>query len=207
MGRHPAGCDNHSVPSVDPVQLVQLVAGVDDNSAAYDLVLLAHVLSALVALVAVVVAGGFALVLRGALRRGGPLPVAVVRYFRPGVNWVGRVLFVVPVLGVALIAMSGGQWAYSDGWVTIGLGAWVVVACTAEGALWPAERRLQEVVAAVEDGGVTAPDGADPPDGAGPPDGPGRRTDPSALCLRSGLLGIGLAVVLVAVAVLMVAKP
>jgi hypothetical protein len=177
------------------------VAGVDDNSAAYDLVLLAHVLSALVALVAVVVAGGFALALRGALRRGGPLPVAVVRYFRPGVNWVGRVLFVVPVLGIALIAMSGGQWGYSDGWVTIGLGAWVVVACTAEGALWPAERRLQEVVAGAVDGGATASDGA------GPPDGPGRRIDPSALCLRSGLLGIGLAVALVAVAVLMVAKP
>lgn len=195
------------MPSVDPahlVHLVQLVGGVDDNSAAYDLVLLAHVLSALVAMVALVVAGGFALALRRALGRGGPLPVAVVRYFRPGVNWVGRVLFLVPVLGVALIAMSGGQWGYSDGWVTIGLGAWVVVAFVAEGGLWPAERRLQAEVAtreAVDGAGARAPAEADGADGAAP------TVDPVAVCLRTGLLGIGLAVVLVAVAVLMVAKP
>ena len=192
------------MPSVDPahlVHLVQLVGGVDDNSAAYDLVLLAHVLSAVVAMVAVVVAGGFALTLRAALRQDGPLPVAVVRYFRTGVNWVGRVLFLVPVLGVVLIAMSEGQWGYSDGWVTIGLGVWVVVAMIAEGVLWPAERRLQEVVAARERA-------AGPTEV--PPDGPGSGapvTDPGALCLRSGLLGMGLAVALVAVAVLMVAKP
>ena len=37
--------------------------------------------------------------------------------------------------------------------------------------------------------------------------GDGEPVDPAALCLRSGLLGIGLGVVLVAVAVLMVAKP
>jgi hypothetical protein len=204
VGRYPAGCDNHSVPSVDPAHLAHLVAGVDDNSAAYDLVLLAHVLSALVAMVALVVAGGFALALRRALGRGGPLPVAVVRYFRPGVNWVGRVLFLVPVLGVALIAMSGGQWGYSDGWVTIGLGAWVVVAFVAEGGLWPAERRLQAEVAtreAVDGAGARAPAEADGADGAAP------TVDPVAVCLRTGLLGIGLAVVLVAVAVLMVAKP
>ncbi len=186
------------MPSVDPAHVALLVAGVDDNSAAYDLVLLAHVLSALVAMVALVVAGGFALALRGALGRGGPLPVAVVRYFRPGVNWVGRVLFLVPVLGVALIAMSGGQWGYSDGWVTIGLAVWAVVALVAEGVLWPTERRLQEVVATREATVGTAPGG---PDGQEPPG------DPAGLCLRSGLLGIGLAVVLVAVAVLMVAKP
>ena len=186
------------MPSVDPVHLVQFVGAVNDSSAAYDLVLLAHVLSAVVAMVAVVVAGGFALALRSALRQGGPLPVAVVRYFRPGVNWVGRVLFLVPVLGVALIAMSGGQWGYSDGWVTIGLGVWVVVAMVAEGVLWPAERRLQEVVVARESAGT--------PD-AVPADGRDSVADHGALCLRSGVLGIVLVAALVVVAGLMVAKP
>jgi hypothetical protein len=100
------------------------------------------------------------------------------------------------VLGVALIAMSGGQWGYSDLWVTIGLGVWVVVAMLAEGVLWPAERRLQELVVAREAGSGTQGDGT----GAPP-------VDAGALCLRSGLLGIALAVALVAVAVLMVAKP
>jgi hypothetical protein len=204
-GPAPGGCHNHGVPSVDPAHLAQLVAGVDDNSAAYDLVLLAHVVSAVVSMVALVVAGGFALALRGALGRGGPLPASVVRYFRPGVNWVGRVLFLVPVLGVALVAMSGGQWGYADGWVTAGLGAWVVVALVAEGVLWPDERRLQEVVAARESapGTGTGPEGV----AAGVPAASGTVTDPAGVCLRSGLVGIGLAVALVAVAVLMVAKP
>jgi hypothetical protein len=185
---------------VDPIHPAALSGVVNDNSAAYDLVLLAHVLSAAVGFVAVVVAGSFALALRGTLRRGGPLPVAVVRYFRPGVNWVGRTLFLVPLLGVALIAMSGGQWGYSDAWVSIGLAVWFVVAMAAEGVLWPAERRLQEVVAAREGG--TAPGGGPGGDAAG--DVP---ADAAGLCLRSGALGIGLAVALVAVGVVMVAKP
>lgn len=187
------------MPVADPVSVLHLVGGVNDNSAAYDLVLLAHVLTAVVALVAVVVAAGFALALRGALRAGGMLPVAVVRYFRPGVNWVGRVLFLVPVLGFALIAMSGGQWGWSDAWVTVGLGVWVVVAMAAEGILWPAERQLQEVVASRAAGGA-------PADPIGP-DGGGAPADTEALCLRAGLLGIGLAVALLAAAVVMVAKP
>ena len=174
------------------------MAAVDYNSKTYDLVLLAHVLSAVVGTVAVVVSGGFAITLRGALTTDGPLPVAVVRYYRPGVNWVGRVLFLVPVLGVALIAMSGGQWGYADGWVAAGLAVWFVVAMVAEGVLWPAERLLQQVVAAREAG---------VPDGDGRPADEEAGTDPAVLCLRSGLLGIALGVALVAVGVLMVAKP
>jgi uncharacterized membrane protein len=177
------------VPLVPPVFAALPVGAVDDNSAAYDLVLLAHVLSAVVSLVAVVVAGGFALALRGARRRGGSLPGAVVRYYRPGVNWVGHSLVLVPVFGVALVAMGGGQWSYADGWVSAGIGAWIVAAGAAEGLLWPAERSLQRVVGS-EAGGADD----DVP-------------DPDGLCLRSGVLGIGLAVLLVAVAVLMVAKP
>jgi hypothetical protein len=185
------------VPVPDPAHVAFLVAIVDYNSKTYDLVLLAHVLSAVVGTVAVVVSGGFALTLRGALTTDGPLPAAVVRYYRPGVNWVGRVLFLVPVLGVALIAMSGGQWGYADGWVATGLAVWFVVAMVAEGVLWPTERRLQQVVAARE--------ADDPVDGPPPvDDDPG---DPAGLCLRSGLAGIALGVALVGVGVLMVAKP
>ena len=185
------------MPALHPTHLASVLAVVDYNSKTYDLVLLAHVLSAVVGMVAVVVSGGFALTLRGALTTDGSLPVAVVRYYRPGINWVGRVLFLVPVLGVVLIAMSGGQWSYADGWVAAGLAAWFVVAMAAEGALWPAERRLQQVVSARESGV--------PIDGGAV--GDGEPVDPAALCLRSGLLGIGLGVGLVAVAVLMVAKP
>ncbi|HEY5108850.1 MAG TPA: hypothetical protein VII96_04495 [Acidimicrobiales bacterium] len=178
----------------DPTAGAALAAAVNDNSAAYDLVLLAHVLTAVVGLVAVVAAGSFAMALRSALRRGGPLPDATVRYYRPGVNWVGRVLFAVPVLGVALIAMSGGEWGWSDAWVSGGMAVWAVVAMAAEAALWPGERQLQEAVAGV---GAEAGQG-----GGAEPAG-----DPADLCLRVTLVAAGCAVAFVAVAALMVAKP
>ena len=117
-------------------------AAVPSHSAAYDLVLLAHVLAALAALVAVVVAGASAV----ALARPRPVPPHLLRYYRPGVNWAGRVLFVVPVLGFVLITMSDGQWAVSDQWIVIGLVLWLAAALLAETVLWPTERRLQEVV-------------------------------------------------------------
>ena len=116
------------------------------TSPGYDIVLLAHVLSAVVGLVALAVAAGSALALRSALRRGGPVPDALARYYRPGVNWPGRTLFLVPVFGIALLAMSGGEWSFGDTWVSVGMVAWAVVAVAAEAALWPEERRLQEVV-------------------------------------------------------------
>jgi len=171
------------------------VASVNQNSAAYDLVLLAHVLAAVAALVAVAVAGGFAMALRGALRRGGPVSEVLVRYYRPGVNWAGRVLFAVPVLGAVLIAMSGGEWSWSDTWVSLGTAAWAAVAVVAEAVLWPHERRLQQAVASADGGGV--PDGRQSESGAAV----------EARCLRAGLVATGCAVTLVAVAVLMAAKP
>jgi len=173
------------------------VASVNQNSAAYDLVLLAHVLAAVAALVAVAVAGGFAMALRGALRRGGPVPEVLVRYYRPGVNWAGRVLFAVPVLGAVLIAMSGGEWSWSDTWVSLGTAAWAAVAVVAEAVLWPHERRLQQAVASADLGeGVVHDAGQSEPE-----------AEVEARCLRAGLVATGCAVTLVAVAVLMAAKP
>jgi uncharacterized membrane protein len=175
-----------------------VVAVVNVNAPGYDLVLLAHVLTAVVGLVAVGASGGCALALRRALADGAAVPEALARYYRPGTNWAGRVLFLVPVLGVALVAMSGGQWSFADAWVSMGMAVWAGVAVAAEAVLWPAERRLQEVVAA-RAGGAGRTSG--PGDAAvGPPDAAG-------LCLQAGVVGIALSAALVVVAVLMVAKP
>jgi uncharacterized membrane protein len=150
------------------------------HSAVYDLVLLAHVLTALIGLGAIVVAAGCAL----ALSRAGTASEALRRYYRPGVNWAGRVVFLVPVFGVALIAMSHGEWSFSDAWVGIGLVLWLVVAVVAELVLWPAERRLQAAVGA-----------------------PSAAADQRSLCLRLVAVAAVLALVLVAATVVMVAKP
>ncbi len=164
----------------------QVVVASLARSPAYDIVLLAHVLSALIGFGAVVVAGGYAL----ALRRSGPDNGAVRRYYRPGVNWAGRILFLVPVLGVALIAMSHGRFTYSDGWIGLGLVLWVFAALVAEMALWPTERQLQTVV-------------ADPtPTTAALTD-----NELGRLCLRVALWAALLLVVAVVAVVVMVAKP
>jgi len=179
------------VPSVTLPPHVPVTAA-STTSPGYDLVLVAHVLAAVVGVVAIGVAAGSALALRGVLVRGAPVPDALARYYRPGVNWAGRVLFLVPVFGVVLLAMSGGRWDFADTWVSLGMGGWALVAVAAESVLWPGERRLQEVVAA-----VVAGDGGASPDLAGE----------AARCSRTGAIGLGLVLVLVLVGVLMVAKP
>jgi hypothetical protein len=113
-----------------------------NRGAAYDVVLLGHVLTAVVGFGAVAVAGIYALL----LRRPGAPSVSVLRYYQPGVNWAGRITFLVPVLGVALVAMSHGQWSYNDHWVLGGLALWAVAALAGEMVVWPAERRLQRLV-------------------------------------------------------------
>ncbi len=150
------------------------------RNAGYDAVLLAHVLTVLIGLGAVVVAGGYAL----ALLRSGPDSVPIRRYYRPGVNWAGRVLFLVPVFGVTLILMSKGNWSFSDGWVSAGLILWAVAAAAGEVVLWPAERRLQEAVA-----------------------DPSSATDVRGQCLAVMATAVVLFGVLVAATVVMVAKP
>ena len=80
------------------------------------------------------VAGGSAL----ALRRPGPPSRRCAATTGPGSTGPAGCLFLVPVLGVALMAMSEGDWSYSDGWVLGGLALWAVAAAfVAELALWP----------------------------------------------------------------------
>jgi hypothetical protein len=163
------------------------------RSAAYDIVLLGHVLSALAGYGVLVVAGAYALALGRPgptsepvrrYYRPGPTSEPVRRYYRPGVNWAGRVLALVPVLGAVLVAMSKGDWSFSDEWIIIGLLLWAVSAAVAEMGLWPTERRLQAALAA----------GVQPDDLRG-------------LCLRTAAMAGGLFVVLVVATVVMVAKP
>jgi uncharacterized membrane protein len=133
------------MPPVPP-GIVALVAVSVNRGAAYEVVVLAHVLAAVIGFGAVGVAGAYAMV----LGRRGPPSESVVRYYRPGVNWAGRILFVVPILGFVLIGMSHGPNGYglADAWVMIGLALWALAALAAEMVLWPTERELQQRVAA-----------------------------------------------------------
>ena len=169
---------------------------------AFDIVLLLHVGCVLAGLATVVTSAATAARLRRLLRVGRSLPEAVVRYFRPGVNWGGRLLYGIPIFGFALLAMSHGAYALSDGWVVSGLAVFVVVVVLAEGVLWPAERRIQ---ASVSSGSASA---SAPGDGsAAEPDARGASTP----VLRDAQLIVwsaAVALVLLLVGtVLMVAQP
>ena len=172
---------------------------------AFDIVLLLHVGCVVAGLATVVTSAATAARLRRLLRVGRSLPEAVVRYFRPGVNWGGRLLYGIPIFGFALLAMSHGAYALSDGWVVSGLAVFVVVVVLAEGVLWPAERRIQ---ASVSSGSPSASAASAPGDGsAAEPDARGASTP----VLRDAKLIVwsaAVALVLLLVGtVLMVAQP
>jgi hypothetical protein len=166
-----------------PPGIAALVAVSVNRGAGYEVVVLAHVLAAVIGFGAVAVSGAYALV----LARRGPVGESVVRYYRPGVNWAGRILFLVPILGFVLIGMSHGPGGYgfSDGWVMIGLALWAVAALAAEMVLWPTERELQQLVA------------------EGVWEGSAHRS----MTLRVAWTSAALTVIFVAATVVMVAKP
>jgi uncharacterized membrane protein len=112
---------------------------------AYSLLLIAHVASAVVGFGALAMTGLHASrVTRGP---GAKSAESVRRYFQPGVNWVGRALYLVPVIGFGLVADSAGAYDTSDGFVIIGLLIWLVAAALAEFVVWPGERRIQGFLA------------------------------------------------------------
>ncbi len=123
--------------------MLPAVAG-PPSTVGFDLLLLFHVAAALVGFGALAVSGVQAD--RLARHGSGALPDDLRRYFSPGVNWAGRVLYLVPVLGAGLVA--DGRFSVGDPFVAAGLGLWALAAAVAEGVLWPAERRLQRALAA-----------------------------------------------------------
>jgi len=83
------------------------------------------------------------------LRRGprGRSAAALARYFGPGVNWAARAVYLVPVFGLLLVAMSRGAFDLHDLFVDIGLAIWLASVLVAELVLWPGERRIQQILA------------------------------------------------------------
>jgi hypothetical protein len=113
------------------------------DGAAFDIVLLFHVGCVVVGLVTTATAAATATRLRRLLGSSVPLPEPLLRYFTPGINWVGRTVYGIPVFGFALLALSRGADALGQGWVLGGLVLFAGVALVGEGVMWPAERRLQ----------------------------------------------------------------
>jgi len=168
---------------------------------AFDIVLLLHVAAVVVGLGAVVTSGIQAarlLSVSGDGRRAqaAELPASLREYFAPGVNWVGRTLYAVPVLGFVLLGMSHGAYGVNDAWVQGGLVLWVAATVVAEWLHWPVERRIQSLLA----GEPTAPTPSTAPTDD-------RRSELRRACRSLCVTSAGLAGILVAAIVLMVSRP
>lgn len=116
----------------------------------YDVLLLLHIAAGLVGFGAIAVAG-----LRARAGRRSPDPggdSSLRRFFAPGSDWPARAIFLVPLLGLALLL--GGDWPdVSAAWPWIGLIIWIGAAGIATGGCWPAERSAQEALAHLEGAG------------------------------------------------------
>lgn len=168
-----------------PSQTAPVTASTPPDGPAYSVVLVAHVVAAVVGFGSVGATGLTAL--RARHGPGAPGAESVRRFLRPGPNLSGRVLYAVPLLGAALVAMSRGAFGFGDGFVLAGFGLWAVAVWVAETVVWPGERQLKHEVAGAW--------------GAGDQAGFDRR------CLQVAWASAGLLAVFVAAVVLMTAKP
>ncbi len=113
------------------------------SAPSYDVLLVAHAAVALLGFGAIAVAG---LRARAGRQSGDPAAdIALRRFFAPGRDLPARAIFLVPLLGMALL-FGGDRADVSAAWPWIGLGLWVVAAGLASGMCWPAERRAQQAL-------------------------------------------------------------
>jgi hypothetical protein len=159
----------------------------------YDVLLVAHVASAVLGFGSIAIGGWAASV---GCRSSDPMGVEwVVRFFRPGIDWPGRVIFLVPVLGLTML-LGGDRSEVARVWPWLGLTIWSAAAGLATAMGWPAERRAQLELAAVAG---DACDGADPD--------PRRLEAFRAACARMERAAGLVSVCFVVVVVLMVWQP
>jgi len=113
----------------------------------YDLLLVAHVAAAVIGFGAIAAAG-----LAASSARGSRDPVsdqAVRRFFKTGPDWPARLVFLVPLLGLALLLGGDRSGAHAP-WPWIGLTLWMVATGLATVLCWPAEQSAQQTLAALQ---------------------------------------------------------
>lgn len=118
---------------------------VTPSGPAFTVVLVCHVAAVLLAMV--VLAASALCAVRLLHPRGTRVPPSVRAYFSRGPNWAGRVLWLVPAFGAALLAMSGGTYRPGQDWVVAGFALWGAGVVLAELVVFPAERRIREGLA------------------------------------------------------------
>src|SRR5262245_57508041 len=124
----------------------------------YKLLLLLHILSVVVGIGAVMLNGLYA---AQAQKRPGPTGRAVSEANEAVGKIAEYVIYLIPVFGLLLVMFSDGAWKLSQTWVWLALVLYVVAIGIAHSVLIPGHRRINELLAEMEQG--PAPAGGPPP--------------------------------------------
>lgn len=112
----------------------------NSRSPIYDALLLAHIICAIGGFGANGLAGLFA----GQLR---PTPSEqAVKYFSSPKFMAERLLYLVPVFGLLMIAVSHGLSELQRPWIIVGIIAWLAAIGVAHSLVWPNERRISAML-------------------------------------------------------------
>jgi hypothetical protein len=117
-------------------------------SVGYVCLILAHALCALIGFGALAATGAYAQAVRSA--RDPFSSETLRRFFRPGHNLASATIVAVPILGGCLLVAQHGQDVHLA-YPWIGLACWAVAATVAATVVWPAERKLQGMLAVSQD--------------------------------------------------------
>jgi hypothetical protein len=118
-------------------------------SVGYVSLILAHALCALIGFGALAATGAYAQAVRAS--RDPFSSETLRRYFRPGHNVASATIVAVPILGGCLLVAQHGQDLHLA-YPWIGLACWGVAATVAATVVWPAERKLQGMLAVSDEG-------------------------------------------------------
>jgi len=125
----------------------RMLLAASSHSTLFDVVLIAHILVGIAALVLVVVTYVSAL----HLPRGDE---SAKQFFRPGAQWPLRIVHLLPVTGVVLVLTSHHDFAFSNPFIGIGFAIWFIMSGILEGMVMPSVRVTVSSVA--EHGAVDA---------------------------------------------------
>lgn len=110
------------------------------KSPIYDVILLAHIVCAI---------GGFGANGLAGLYAGqlDPSPSeGAIKYFSNSKFYAEKLIYLIPVFGLTMIAVSRGVSELTEPWVIFGIIAWVVAIGVAHSLVWPNERRISGVI-------------------------------------------------------------
>lgn len=110
------------------------------KSPIYDVILLAHIVCAI---------GGFGANGLAGLYAGqlAPSPSdGAIKYFSASKFYAEKLIYLIPVFGLIMIAVSRGVSELGEPWVIFGISAWVIAVGVAHSLVWPNERRISALI-------------------------------------------------------------